>query len=425
MQTSRLIPNATYVSASLAVLLTILCVPRQCFSESEVLDHSIDLRGAVEDADISPSGEYVAAAVRKCGMLDGSPTCTLDIEVWSSAESTQLANRVLLTNVREFAVAIRFSSDGQALVISDGLGKLHLWRMSNLAEIGSIDLGLKNEDMQDLQTMDVKEHAWMYERFPRMTPSAPRVLQIETSPSSPLVAAAIRVGGAEMIRVFDPTSGKLLQSWGFLDAATYKGTPPLSWSQDGKRLAISLPGTRGLKHPVRTDPADLLIYDAVSGQLSAKFETNKHVTFAGDNLIASTRRMPGTFFSPTLRVFDTNTGVTIQTIRVEGTGVRDPIATSADGKMLLGFVGHVRREMLWSDLVTTDVPVDARIQLWEIPTGKLVFVSDDLHLIPLRASFRLNATGNWIIGFDQGTRLLLLQLKQDTTVRTARPEGMR
>jgi len=411
VHTSKRIPNNVYVSASLSVLLAILCAPPQCFSESEVLDHSIDLRGAVEDADISPNGEYIAAAVRKCGMLDGSPTCAIDIEVWSSADSTQLASRVLLTNVREFAVAIRFSSDGQTLVIPDGLGKLCLWRMSNLAEIGSIDLGLKNEDMQDLQTRDIKEHAWMYERFPRMTPSAPRVLQIETSPSSPLVAIAIRVGGAEMIRVFDLTSGKLFQSWGFLDAASDKGAPPLSWSKDGKRLAISLPSTRGLKHPERTDPADLLIYDAVSGQLSAKFEAKKHVIFAGDNLIASTRRMPGTFFSPTLRLFDAKTEDTIQTISVEGTGVRDPIAASADGKILLGFVGRVRKEMLWSDLVTYEVPVDARIRLWEIPTGKLIFVSGDLHLIPLRASFRLNATGNWIIGFDQGWRLLLLQLK--------------
>ena len=106
-----------------------------------------------------------------------------------------------------------------------------------------------------------------------MSQSGPRVVQVEPSPSSPLVTVVIRIGAAEMIRVFDLTSGKLLRSWSFLDAVSYKGAPPLSWSRDGKRLAISLPSTRGLKHPGRTAPANLLIYDVRSGQLAAKFET--------------------------------------------------------------------------------------------------------------------------------------------------------
>jgi len=166
----------------------------------------------------------------------------------------------------------------------------------------------------------------------------------------------------------------------------------------------------------------LLIYDVPSGQLAAKFETKDEwterglsargrVIFAGDDLIVSTRRMPGTFFRPTLRVYDSRTGEIIHTISAEETGVRDPIAISADGKVLLGFVGHVRKEMIWSDLTTVDVPFDARIRLWEMPAGKLIFASEDLPLIPKRASFRLNAAGNWVIAFDQGTKLLLLQLK--------------
>ena len=74
-------------------------------------------------------------------------------------------------------------------------------------------------------------------------------------------------------------------------------------------------------------------------------------------------------------------------------------------------MGHVRKEMIWSDLTTVDVPFDARIRLWEMPAGKLIFASEDLPLIPKRASFRLNAAGNRVIAFDQGTKLLVFQLK--------------
>lgn len=402
--------TTTHITAWLVFFLAIVCSPLPCFSQFKVLDHSINLGGAVEDADISPDGEYIAAAVRKCGIPGRSETCILDIEVWSSADATQLASRVLLTKVGDFAVALRFSADAHTLVISDGRGKLHLWRMTDLADIDSIDLGLTSKDFLDLQERYNQEMAQLSKQLGHpIAPRAPRVMQIESSPSSPLIAVVISVGRAEMIRVFDLASGRLLHSWSFMDA--YRGAE-VSWSQDGKRIAISLPSTRGLKHRERTDPANLVIYDAPSGQLSAKFEiAGERVVFAGNSLIVSTHRMPGTFFRPTLRVYDSRTGEIIRAISAGETGVRDPIAISADGKVLLGFVGHVRKEVIWSDLTTMDVPFDARIRLWEMPTGKPIFASEDLPMIPKRASFRLNATGNWIIGFDQGTKLLLLQLK--------------
>jgi WD40 repeat protein len=402
------------------VVFLVLRSPTQCFSESEVLSHSLDLGGAVEDADISPSGDYTAAAVRKCALSDGDRTCPLDIEIWSTGDTKRLARRTLLPNVRDVAVVIRFSADGHMLVISDGQGKLRLWHISDLIESSSFDLGLTDEDVQDLLEKQEKEYVRRFGQCPKVR-SIPRIAQIEISPTSLLVGVVVRVGGAEIIRVFDLTSGKLLQSWSFMDAASYKGAPALSWSQDGKRIAISLPGTRGLKHPERTDPADLLIYDAISGQLSAKFEVREdwerslaapgRAIFAGDNLIVSTHRMPDTFFRPTLRVLDSRTGEKTRKISAEGTGVRDPIAVSGDGKELLGFVGRARKEMIWSDLTTINVAVDTRIGLWDIPTGKQILASGNLPLIPGRASFRLNTRGNWIIGFDQGTKLLVLQLK--------------
>jgi WD40 repeat protein len=410
----------------LVVCLAIVCSPPRCFSQFKVLDHSINLGGAVEDADISPDGEFIAAAVRKCGIPGRSQTCILDIEVWSSADATQLANRVSLTNVGDVAVALRFSADAHTLVISDGQGKLHLWRTTDLADINSIDLGLTSKDFLDLQERYNQEMAQLSEQLGRpIAPRTPRVMQIESSPSSPVIAVVISLGRAEMIRVFDLTSGKLLHSWSFMDA--YRAARPLSWSQDGKRIAISLPSTRGMKHPERTDLANLLIFDIASGQLTAKLEINEQwdsdvwvaeapaerrgrVLFAGNDLIVSTRRTSATFFRPTLRVLDSRTGGTIRTISAEGTGVRDPIAASADGKVLLGFVGRVRKVMD-RELFRRDVALDARICLWKMPAGELIFASEELPLIPNRASFRLNATGNWIIGFDQGTKLLVFQLK--------------
>jgi hypothetical protein len=309
------VEDETMRTSKLICLLVFLALgsPKPCFSESEVLSHSVDLGGAVEDADISPSGEYTAAAVRKCALSDGNPTCTLDIEVWGTRDTKRLARRMLLPNVRDVAVAIRFSADGRSLVISEGQGKLRLWDISDLIESNSFDLGLTDEDVQDLSEKQEKEYVRRFGQHPKVR-SVARVVQIETSPTSPLVGAVVRVGGAEIIRVLDLTSGKLLQSWSFMDAVSYKGAPALSWSQDGKRIAISLPDTRGLKHPERTDPADLLIFDAISGQLSAKFEVREdwergliargRAIFAGDNLMVSTHRTPDTFFRPTVRILD-------------------------------------------------------------------------------------------------------------------------
>ena len=72
-----------HVSASLVVVLVLVCLAPHCFSESKGLSRSIELGGAVEDADISPDGGYVAAAVRKCGIPGASRTCRLDIEIWT------------------------------------------------------------------------------------------------------------------------------------------------------------------------------------------------------------------------------------------------------------------------------------------------------------------------------------------------------
>lgn len=62
-----------------------------------------------------------------------------------------------------------------------------------------------------------------------------------------------------------------------------------------------------------------------------------------------------------------------------------------------------------------DVPTDARIGLSELPAGKLIFASEDLPLNPKRAlRFRLNATGDWVLGcehFAGANKLLLLQFK--------------
>jgi WD40 repeat protein len=207
-------------------------------------------------------------------MLGGSRTCTLDIEVWSSVDSKRVAERTLLTNVGEVTVGIRFSADGHSLVVSDGQGKLHLWQTRDLTGTNSIDLGLMSEDFQNLQEKYKLEMARLSQQIGHpMAPSAPQVMQIEISSSSPLIAVVISIGRAEMIRVFDLTSGNLLFSRSFLDA--YRTARPLSWSQDGKRIAIFLPSTRGWKHPERTDPANLLIYDVVADQLTAKFETKE------------------------------------------------------------------------------------------------------------------------------------------------------
>ena len=419
-------PRSIVVLCSIACLLygvAPLCA-KSSEEQAKALDHSIDLGGAIEDADVSPSGEYVSGAVRKCEMSEGSRTCTLFIEVWSSADSKRVANRTLLTNVGEVAVGIRFSADGRVLLVSDGKGKLRLWQTRDLSEINSIDLGFMSADSRNLQEKDNQERARLSKLTGyRMIPSGPQVMQIETSPSAPLVAVVISVGGSEIIRVFDLMSGELLHSWSFPDAFRAR---LISWSQDGKRIALFLPNMRGFKHPERTDPANLLIYDLVSGQLTAKFEIKEaedldawapeapaerrgRVIFLGDDLIVSTRRTPDTFFRPTLRLLDSTTGRTIRTIGAEGTGVRDPIAASADGKVLLGFVGRVQKVMD-RELNSRDVAVDTRICVWKMPAGKPAFTSEELPLIPNRASFRLNSTGNWIIGFDQGTKLLVLKL---------------
>ena len=69
-------PRSIVVLCSIACLLygvAPLCA-KSSEEQAKALDHSIDLGGAIEDADVSPSGEYVSGAVRKCEMSEGSRT---------------------------------------------------------------------------------------------------------------------------------------------------------------------------------------------------------------------------------------------------------------------------------------------------------------------------------------------------------------
>lgn len=349
--------------------------------------HSLDPQGQW-GADLSPDGSTVAVAILRSSQAErgGREENFIDAEIWNPRENKRLAQRTLAHRPASAAVTaewgqVRYADNGQILLVYDG-ELLNVLRATDLEEITRIDLGLPSWP-RDSQVVDLA-----------MAPNGGRLVSV-------LLSWGGGHGGA--LRLYDLQTGERRGEWEF-----EKGYPELgaqvAWRPDGKKLAFTLvpvvPGTQ-----VPREENTLEVIDVESKKVALRFNTGYlagPVCFtADDKLVTATAEPPWSLLMGThkIKIWDAKTGKLLREIESVPTGVRGSLAISADGKLLLGYVGMEKSTSKLAANNPTEI-VEQRFRLWDLATGKSVAASPKiLPNVDKRAHLRLSGKGDHILVF--------------------------
>jgi len=350
--------------------------------------HQLDLTGQW-GADLSPDGRTVAVAILHKGLWGESrrEDVIIEAELWDFRARRRLAQRVL-SHRPNLAITsaewgqVRYTGDGQVLLIYDG-ELLNVLKAKTLEEITRIDLGL---------------------------PAMPREAEVVALAAPHDVRGAVAVlvawgggrGGA--VRLYSLETGELKRSWEF-DRGHPQYGAGLSWSADGKRLAVTLlPVLPGQRLP--KDQKNLEVFDAESGKPAMRLNAGYSpgpVAFTTDNkLLTATAEMPWSQVSGPhgIRVWDAATGRLIREIQSIPTGVRGSLVVSADGRRVVGYIGDESTAGPQRDPEGVFTIREQRFRLWEWPTGRVVATSPPVLPNPgKRAQLRTDSKGGLVLVF--------------------------
>ncbi len=384
----RSFPQRTLPIRFVPVLLAISAappcpLPARAQAERAMHVHELQVRGQW-GADLSPDGRTVAVCILRRASV-GADQVFVDAEVWDVRAKKMLAKRTLSHRVN-FTVTtaewgqVRYTSDGQVLLIYDG-ELLHVVKAGNLDEIARIDLGL---------------------------PSLPREAEVVglvvprnfNRWAAVLVSRGLGKGGSA--RVYDLQTGHLVRIW-----EIEKGYPEygarMAWSPDGKRLAISLlpflPGQRKLTK----DDKNLEVVDVASGKILEQLNTGYlagPVAYAGDSkLLTATAEMAWMLpaGSHSIKVWDLATGRMLRQIQAPPMGVRGSLEVSADGHRVLGYIGAEESAGPVGDPESSFDIFEQRFRIWALPSGRVLATSPALPKASKRAQLRTSAKGNAVL----------------------------
>jgi len=335
-------------------------------------------------ADISPDGRTVAVAVRRKDSATGETS--VDAELWDFRGSKRLAQRTLSRRPLMAMTSaewgqVRFTSDGKTLLLYDG-ELLHVLKADNLEEIHRVDLGL---------------------------PAMPRVAQVlglavpRNGRRAFAVLSSHGNGRGGAVRVYDLYTGALRRNWEFTEGFPEYGSR-ISWSPDGKKIALSLlPLLPGDSLP-RTEK-NLQVVNVDAGSVAGQWNTGYlagPVAFAGENTVATATaemawKMPSSGGHP-VRVWDAVNGRMLREIASLPSGVRGSLEMCSDGRRIVGYVGDERSDEPQSDSESTIGIREQRFRVWELPAWRVVATSPPIQPnAPKRAQLRVNGKGTAVL----------------------------
>ncbi len=344
-------------------------------------------------ADLSPDGRTVAVAIQRKtnpgGTARENPSVDIfvDAEVWDVRTRQRLAHRSLAhRTLLDITTAewgqVRYTGDGQALLIYDG-ELLHVLKVPSLEEITRIDLGLPTRPRQ-AQVVDLA--------VPRNSRRQAAVLVSHGS------------GQGGIVRVYNLETGALQRSWSF-DRGYPEFGGRLAWSPDGSKLAVTLLPVLPTQRMPREEK-NVAVFDPKSGNVLLRFNSGYMagpVAFAADNrLLTATSEMPWLAASGThtIKVWDAATGRLIRQIPSPANGVRSSLEVSADGRRILGYVGREAEQDFMPDPESTLAILEQQFRVWELSSGRVVATSPPIQPNPpKRPQLRLSAKGDFVLVF--------------------------
>lgn len=323
---------------------------------------SVPVEGVVA-ADLSPDSHSVAFMLYRSVVTDKPPRFEMwdDLEVWDFRQSRLIARKTMRKSIvfttkeaSEFSTSpghVRYTPDGRSLIVFDG-SRIRI---------------LETTEYQDIRQISV-------DRPPTNDAWGLGILKVSPDSTRLVVKLVWEKRHGELFRLYDLISGKLQGEWKIDE----EGVNWIGWSPDGRKLALTwLATVQGRKLP--PDIHNLLVLDASSGEKLLGINTGYlagPVAFGADNTILTVALInPNalrTAHRDTIKIWDAGTGKLLRQIASPPTGVHDQLETSADGRIVLGYVGRYKR--IEFALFT----VYHQFRLWNVLTGEVIATSPEI-----------------------------------------------
>jgi WD40 repeat protein len=295
-------------------------------------------------AEMSPEEEYLIALVMR--WPKGDPP-TAELQVWDFRKGTLLqihslptpetSSPALQSEWQLGITALRYTSDGQLLVVSMSRGLVHV---------------LRTADLEEIRTINVPLHA--------------KIHTFEVSPAAHQVAVRV----SDDVLLYDLDSGGEIRRWKIKHSDGYERG--LAWRRDGGALAASVADYS----PCNRGGGMIYVFDPKSEKISNVFDVPllpADIAFGpGDSLYVASNTCGGYFAHWTLDLpfFDSATGKKMGRIPAGRVGFRTHITIPTNKNVLLA---HADREKTtFEGLEDTLKVTDAQWQVWDLSSGKVV-----------------------------------------------------
>jgi WD40 repeat protein len=295
-------------------------------------------------AEMSPEEEHLIALVMR--WPKGDPP-TAELQVWDfrkgmllqthSLPTPETSSPALQSEWQLGITALRYTSDGQLLVVSMSRGLVHV---------------LRTDDLEEIRTIHVPSHA--------------KIHTFEVSPAAHQVAVRV----SDDILLYDLDSGGEIRRWKIKHSDGYE--QGLAWRSDGGALAASVADYS----PCNRGGGMIYVFDPRSEKISNVFDVPllpADIAFGpGDTLYVASNTCGGYFahWALDLPFFDSATGKKMGRIPAGRVGFRTHIAIPANKHVLLA---HADREKTtFEGLEDTLKVTDAQWQVWDLSSGKVV-----------------------------------------------------
>jgi WD40 repeat protein len=328
---------------------------------------------------------------------------------------------------------------------------VRIWNVGTQKPVGSVQLGISQENPYDTLShgffggsgyhpdgfvqycnngsgiMVADPHGTLY----YLNPQTPEVLhatatnigldvlsvfdseRVYCAASSPRAVFAVYGGrfgngryGNGLVRVYDLTSGTLLQEWDMTKGPFPFGDVAISPS--GNEIAVSHVPTNFTGVAAKA-VENLELFDVNTGKSTLQVKTGHlpgRVSFVGEGRVATgdTTVTQPFYRLPRIKLWDTSNGKFIREFGDPQVGARRFVGASSDGNVILGYIPKERAQSAaftgaWNDTL------QQRFRLWEAGTGQTIATSPPflpiLRIGPrgLDPSLELSANGRAVLVF--------------------------
>ncbi len=332
-----------------------------CLGQAQSLN-SIRLNGYVQAAAVSPDARYIAVVLLNSSQqADGS---------WANAESVQVLDpgtgKVVSSRALEHGALVKSGSldpsgaficycdEGKYLLAYDGYGEVDVFDSVSFALASQIDLNRQNGFSTGVR------------------------VKIACSSASDSVAISLQGGkaGTGLVKVVEISSGRDVATW-HEDRASDE-IKALNISQDGTEIALLLGNAQWpLRAPVGPN---IEVRDTRHSEVLSQFSTgdaSSGLLFDGNSAVATVQGSAGGRFSGKRGVVIWNAETGKETMRLVDAhaDVYGSIASSADGRFVLGYIPEIHGCALCNGLEGRVEVKKQQFAVWDASTGKQVFRS--------------------------------------------------